>query len=145
MLLRAYPSCTLTFQVNIKSLGKSYVDSRDCKVCVSSDKESYASIWWDFYCLTARCISFGNSGYSALDLAIESLDYSQDSLGSWPWILPSKDGRMSVEKSIKRYRYDAVEGPGPGQGSHSHLTPDEDRLCSLRMRGACLACAAPWG
>ena len=52
---------------------------------------------------------------------------------------------MSVEKSIKRYRYDAAEGPGPGQGSHSHLTPDEDRLCLLRMRGACLACPAPRG
>ena len=42
---------------------------------------------------------------------------------------------MSVEKSIKRVRYDGAEGPGPGQGSHSHLVP---RPPLLRMR--CLAC-----
>ena len=36
---------------------------------------------------------------------------------------------MSVEKSIKRYRYD--EGPGPGQGSHSHRLRPLLRMCCL--------------
>lgn len=56
---------------------------------------------------------------------------------------------MSVEKSIKRYTYEAAEGPGPGQGSHSHLTPGEARPGFLRMRLVCLLlpghapCSAP--